>query len=453
MEKKDYKDSVERFQKAIRIDTISYSEKDKIDYEKFKKYIELIKFSYKLVHQHLDLTMINEYNFLYEWKGKNEKLKPILLMAHYDVVPVEDESKWVHPPFSGDFDGKFIWGRGSQDDKLSMIGILESVEALLKEEFVPERTVYLAFGHDEEIGGYSGAKLIKQYFVKKKIIFEYVIDEGSIIAKGMFPGIEKPIALIGVAEKGHVNIEISVKGTGGHASMPPKHTAAGKIAKIVTLIEDNPMSARITNTLKNMLYVLGDYSSFAKKVIFKNSDLFKNLILKFFSNSPTTNALVRTTTAVTMLKGSSKENILPQSSYARVNIRLLYPDTVKSVIERLRKITKKVVKNEDEFDIRIVDEEDISEASKEADLNSIGYKAIKEIVEKMVKDVIVSPFIVVGATDSRYYDDIADNVFKFMPVVMEKDDFKMIHGNNEKVKIEDFINVIRFYKELIKMTC
>lgn len=444
---------IKRFQKAIKIPTISYSDREKIDYNIFKQYISFIKSEYKDIIEKIELKMINDYNFLFKWEGSNSELKPVLFMAHYDVVPIEDETKWEKPPFSGEFDGKYIWGRGTLDDKFSMIAALESVKLLLEKGFKPARTIYLAFGHDEEIGGYLGAKLIKEHFEKENIRFEYVVDEGSVITKGMFPGIDKPIALIGITEKGHVNIEIKVKDKGGHASMPPSLTAAGKIAKIVTLIQESPFKPRVTNTLKQMLKVLAEHVDFSKKLIFKNLSLFKPLILSAFSKSPTTNALIRTTVAPTMLKGSNKENILPQVAYARFNVRTLYPDSYKDVLKRFDSIVEKVIKNKDEYEIKVVDEDDISDPSKEADLDSKSYKTISEILNEMFNDIIVSPFIVVGATDSRYYDDIADNVFKFLPVVMQGDDFEMVHGNNEKISVDNFFNVVNFYKKLIEKTC
>ena len=440
--------SIERFRQSIQIDTISYTEREKIDYSKFDNYIKFIKSAYSLVFNRLENMMIDKYNFFLKWEGEDKNLKPILLMAHYDVVPVEAED-WEIPPFSAEIKDGYIWGRGTLDDKLSMIGILEAVEALLKEGFKPKRTVYLAFGHDEEIGGEKGAKLIRDYCKDNGICFEYVIDEGSIIADGVFPGIDKPIALIGVTEKGHVDFKIEVKGKGGHASMPPPSTAAGRLCKIVSQIEKNRSKPHLTNALKVFLKELGENTKGLNRFIFKNLWLTKGLIFNFFAKNPVTDALIRTTRAVTMLEGSNKENVLPKSAKAVINVRILYPETIKSVMKELQSLINSFKNPEEEINLTIVDEKSAADPVSESDIYSKGYILIKNIVKELYDDVITVPFIVVGATDSRYFSEIAENIYRFLPIVLKKEDIDSIHNKNEKISIKNFLNLIEFYKRII----
>ncbi len=444
--------AVERFVGALKIATVSYSDRSRMDYSKFKDYIRYIKKSYPTLRKKLELEFIGEYNFLYHWKGSNENLKPIVLMAHYDVVPVESEEAWEQPPFGGIVKDGVIWGRGSLDDKLSMIGILEAVESLCEEDYTPERDIYLAFGHDEEIGGEKGAQLIVEEFKKRGINFGLVLDEGAIVTLDMIAGVNKPIALIGVTEKGMMNVMVSVRGAGGHASMPPEHTAAGLLAKVLVAIEKNKAKPRVTKTLRAFMSALSDHLPSAQKFVFKHHGLFKGLILSGFAKKPSTDAMIRTTRAITMLSGSSKENILPQKASALINVRLLHPDTVESAYEDIKQIAKNVRGvNPDNVEVEVLYDRGVSNPSIEADVNSEGFKRLEQVIRSIFGDVGIVPFIMVGGTDSRHYAGIADSILKFLPVQLRKSDMETIHANNERVSVENFIRAIEFYRKVITL--
>ncbi len=445
-----FEKSVERFCGALRIATVSYSDRSRIDYSKYRDYIKFIEKSYPKVHKTLKRERIGEYNLLYYWKGKDSSLKPIVLMAHYDVVPVENEGAWEKPPFGGIVEDGIVWGRGSLDDKLSMIGIMEAVESLCNDGFVPEGDVYLAFGHDEEVGGTKGAVLIVEELKKRGLSFSLVLDEGSVVTEDMISGVNRPVAFVGVTEKGMMNVKITAKGVGGHASMPPKVSAAGVLARVLVAIEENMARPRITKTLSAFMYELSNYMSPVRRFVFRHQKIFKSVLLKGFSKSPSTDAMIRTTRAITMLNGSTKENILPQKASAVVNVRLLHPDTVESAYEEIKEIVKKTRGiNPGDVEVEVLYDRGASNPGIESDINSDSYARVKNAIRDVFGDVAVVPFIMVGGTDSRHYAGIAEGIFKFLPLLLSKKDIETIHANNERVSVENFKRAIEFYKRII----
>ncbi len=450
MKEESFERSVERFCEALRIATVSYSDRSRIDYSKYREYIKFIEKSYPRVHKILKQERIGDYNLLYYWRGRNSSLKPMVLMAHYDVVPVENEAAWEKPPFGGVVEEGTIWGRGSLDDKLSMIGILEAVEALCEEGFVPERDIYLAFGHDEELGGAKGAVLIVEELKKRGLHFSLVLDEGSVVTRDMISGVDKPVALVGVTEKGMMNVKVTARGAGGHASMPPRNSAAGILARVLVAIEENKAKPRITKTLSSFMNELSNYMSPMRKFVFRHQKLFRGIILKGFSKTPSTDAMIRTTRAITMLSGSTKENILPQRASAVVNVRLLHPDTVESAYEEIKAIVRKTKGiNPGDVEVEVLYDRGTNNPSVESSINSDSYSRVKQAITDVFGDVAVVPFIMVGGTDSRHYAGIADGIFKFLPLLLSKRDIETIHANNERVSVENFRRAIDFYRKII----
>ena len=311
----------ERLSQAIQFETISYMNPAERNPEVFKGFHKFLATSYPQLHANLELEMVNELSLLYRWKGSDASLKPILFMAHQDVVPVDVETidRWAYEPFSGAINEGIIWGRGAIDIKSGIMGVLEAVEYLLTKGFAPKRDIYLAFGHDEEIGGNQGAAKISKLLKDRNLDFKFILDEGgSIVGGGVIPGVDSPVALIGIAEKGYVSLELVATAVGGHSSMPPKNSALGVIAKALVALEENPFPSNMTYSSK-LFESIGPIMGGSQKLVFANMWLTEPLVEKILSRSKTTNATIRTTTAVTMAKGSSKDNILPSEASAIVN--------------------------------------------------------------------------------------------------------------------------------------
>ncbi|MFT6930834.1 MAG: carboxypeptidase PM20D1, partial [Sediminicola sp.] len=317
--------SVENFSKAIKIKTISPENTIDFDSIQFQLFSDFLKNTYPLADSLLEKKTFNSYSFLYKWRGSDLTLKPIVLMAHLDVVPVieENRAKWKHDSFGGEIINDTIWGRGSIDDKVGVVGIMESLELLLKDGFLPKRSIYIALGHDEEIGGVNGAKTIAQYLEEKKIKAEFVLDEGGSIIQKLIPDIEKEVALIGIAEKGFVSLELSVSLEGGHSSMPERETAIDVLSNAIVKLKENPFPAVISPTIEEFIENLGPEMPFANKLVFANKSIFKSLITGIYEESASGNALVRTTTSPTIFNSGVKDNIIPLSASAVINFRII----------------------------------------------------------------------------------------------------------------------------------
>lgn len=437
--------AVENFRNALRIKTISPENIADFDSTQFQFFASFLKETYPLVDSLLDKKVFNEFSFLYKLEGSEPKLKPIILMAHLDVVPVIEKNlaDWKQPPFEAKIVDGVIWGRGAIDDKVSVVGIMEALEMLLKQGFKPKRTIYLSFGHDEEIGGQNGAKVIAAYLKSQNVEAEFVLDEGMPITQGLIPGIEKEVALIGVAEKGFLSLKLSIKLSGGHSSTPDKETAIDVLSNAIVKLKKNPFPAKLSPPVKEFINYIGAEMPFVNKVVFANAGLLEPLILKIYEQSPSGNALVRTTTAPTIFTSGAKENVIPQFASATVNFRILPGESIESVIKHVKNTIN-------DNRIKIKEGAFSTEASKVASTNSLGYQAIHKTISQIYPDVLVTPNLVIGATDSRHFEGISDNVYKFLPIHINKENLKSYHGINERISIKDFENTLRFYVQLLK---
>ena len=436
---------VERFSEAIQIETVSHSDSFLIAYDNYTRFLHFLKRSYPLTHEHLQPKAINKYSLLFSWQGSNKSQLPILYMAHYDVVPVDSSTidNWKEQPFSGIISDGFIWGRGTVDDKIGIIGLMEACERLLQENHQPQRSVYIAFGHDEEIGGRKGALAISNYLKEQNIFLEAVIDEGGAIAKDIFPGLDKPVALIGTAEKGDMNVLLLVEDGGGHSSAPHENTAIYILSEALTRLKNNPMPLRLTDPTRQMLKFVTPHLDGKTRFAVKNMWLFKKKILKKMSGNNVTNALVRTVITPTIIRGGVKENALPNNAMASVNIRTLPGDSLGNVLEHIRK----TINNSN---IRIIVTGSRTEASPVSSSESQPYHAMKKIIQEHFPEAIVSPVLSIGASDSRHFSRLSNNVLRFIPVVIEDEEKQMIHGYNERISIAGFEKAMQFYYELIK---
>ena len=393
----------------------------------------------------MDKKIFNSYSFLYHLKGSEPALKPIILMGHLDVVPVIEENiaDWKVAPFSGEIKNDTIWGRGTIDDKVGVIGLMEAVENLLTLNFKPKRSVYIALGHDEELGGRNGALAIANYLKENNIEAEFIVDEGGSITQGLIPDIEKDVALIGIAEKGFISLELSVKLEGGHSSMPEKETSIDVMASAVTKLKANPFPAKISAPLKGFISFLGPEMPLLNKVIFANQSMFKSIITNVYEKSSTGNALVRTTTSPTIFNSGVKDNIIPQIAKATINFRIDPENTTESVISRVKEIIN------DER-ISITEGKFYSNPSKISSTEGLGFKTLSKTIKQIFPEVLIAPYLVVGATDSRHFNEVSDNIFRFSPVFMNSTNIKSFHGLNERMSTRDFKNSIRFYIQLLK---
>jgi carboxypeptidase PM20D1 len=384
---------------------------------------------------------------LYKWKGTDDHLKPVLFNAHLDVVPVAEDTRsdWSVDPFKGEIKGGFIWGRGTLDMKNQLIAILDSVEDLLKEGYSPKRTIYLAFGHDEEISGLEGSKLIVEDLKNRGVQFAAVLDEGGLLTKGIIGGINEPVGALGMTEKGYVTFVLTAQGEPGHSSIPPRQTAIGIISRAVALMDDNPMPPRLDFVIP-MLGSLGHLLPFGQQLVIANAWFFKPLLIKRFASTPQMNAMIRTTHAATIIEGGIKDNILPASASAKVNCRILPGDTVQDVIDHFTKVI-----GDPRIKITIDEHSGGWEPSGISSITDPAYLTLELVIRQIFENVDVAPFPVLAATDSRYYQPICRNIYKFSPILIGPDDRSGIHGINEKISVAGMGKMVVFFKRLMRV--
>lgn len=440
-------DIVGHLSEAIKIPTISTVGMEDSDRKPFLVMHEWIKKTYPLVNKNLVRRIINQYSLLYIWKGSDDTLKPVLFNAHLDVVPVVKDNlkEWNTDPFAGDIKDGYVWGRGTLDMKNQLVAILDSVERLIKDGYSPRRTIYLAFGHDEEISGYLGSKLIVEDLKMKGIQFAAVLDEGGLLTERILDGIDEQVGLIGMTEKGYVTLVLSAQSKPGHSSVPPRQTAIGIIARAIALLDDNPMPARLDYLLP-MLENLGHLFPFGKQFVIANAWLFKTILLKRFLKSPQMNAMIRTTHAATMIEGGIKDNILPSSASAKVNCRILPGDKVEDVIDHFKNTI-----NDPRVSVTLDEHSGGWEASDISSITDPAYLSLELVIKQIFKNVTVAPFTVLAATDSRYYKPICKNIYRFSPTLITPENRSSVHGINERIQIDDLGNMVVFFMRLMKV--
>ncbi|WP_372371190.1 M20 family peptidase [Candidatus Uabimicrobium sp. HlEnr_7] len=436
--------AINKLSQAVRFQTISYEDREKINTNEFKKFHTFLETSFPKVHQNLQREKINN-SLLYTWKGNNPKLEPYLLMAHMDVVPIEKgtEKNWQHPPFSGQVTDTHIWGRGTMDDKGMIISILEATEMLLEQNITPQRTVYFCFGHDEEIDGLQGARKVAELLKSRNVRLSFVLDEGLIVTQGIVPGIKRPVAVIGVAEKGLVNLELTVKTAGGHSSMPSYPSTIGILSTAIHKLENNLLPAKISGPARQMFDYLGPEMSFGEKMAMANMWFLKPIIISSLQKKATSNTLLRTTTAVTVIQAGQKNNVLPSHARAVVNFRIIPGDTVESVKEYVENTI-----NDQRIQIKIASK-GAGDPSPVSKTNTFGFHTLQRSISQVFPEVIVAPGLMVARTDSRHFAIVCDNVYRFAPMLMYSDDLERIHGSNERLTIKNYKQCIQFFYHLI----
>ncbi|HOX33287.1 MAG TPA: M20/M25/M40 family metallo-hydrolase [Spirochaetales bacterium] len=397
------------------------------------------------VHAAIGLERVGDRALLYTWKGEEAALKPVLLNAHFDVVPAEDAAEWRHQPFSGDLAEGCVWGRGTQDIKLTMASILHAAERLLAAGFKPRRTLYFAFGGDEEVGGLRGAAAIGELLARRGVRASFVLDEGGPVADGLFAFADRPVALVGVAEKGYVDVALEAAGSGGHASMPPRRTAAGSLARAVAAVEARRGPARICRSVRALLQGVSRYSGFAYRLLFRNLWLTAPLVKAAFSASGSTNSLIRTTAAPTMLQGSPKENVLADKARAILNVRILPGDSSAAVLGRLSRAAARFGAT-----ALAAHPAAVVEPSPESPAEHEGYRAIRSALGASFPEAGCAPFLLSGGTDTKHYLKVAEAVYRFTPLRQTSADLAGIHGRDERVEVGNLRRCALFYAALMR---
>lgn len=433
---------------AIKIKTISNVDVDKVDWNEFKRLHALFEERFPLVYKNLKCEEISLASLLFTWEGKNPDLEPIALLGHQDVVPVAagTEGDWTHPAFDGVDDGEFVWGRGALDMKNHLIAVLESVESLLAEGFAPERTVYLCFGHDEEIvaAPTSGAGSIAAVLKERGVHLDSVIDEGgAILNLNVGKILNKKLAGVGIAEKGYVDYRVSVSAKGGHSSQPPEHTALGALADVIKDIEGHQFKAKMPAFVYELFTKIGKNVSYPARIVTCNLWLLKPLITAVMKKIPPAASLIHTTTAVTMAEGSPAANVLPQKASVTVNFRMMPGVTIKNVEEHIRSC----VRNKN-IEIEYLKGK---EASKVSPTDSRSFKILEEICTRTDSDLLVAPYLVMGGTDAYHYEEVCDNIYRFAPFVMDTKLLLTTHGTDERIPISCMADGLKFFKRYIRM--
>jgi carboxypeptidase PM20D1 len=437
--------ATQHFSQALMFPTISYDDRSNFDAAAFRDFRDFLQSTYPLVHANATQTIVNDYSLVYQLPGSDPALEPVLFMGHMDVVPIEEitRDQWTYPPFSGTVTDGVIWGRGSVDDKFTVIALMEAMELLLSEGVRPQRSIYLSFGHDEEVGGKDGAAKVAEYFQNEGITFDYVMDEGGVVIEGMMEGLDRPLAVIGVSEKGYVNLVLTVNAPGGHSSQPPEQTAVGIMSRAIVRVEDNPFPASL-DYIKQTFAAIGAWMPFGKRLAMGNLWLFSPVVESVMLNNQGDAAGIRTTTAATMVTGSPKSNILPTRATAIINFRILPGETVETVKQRVIGLI--------DDDRVVVTDEFGGNPSPVSPTDSRGFKLISKTIRGMDENILVAPYMVRGGTDSKYFYSVSPNVYRFMMIRVDPETIKYVHGIDEHVAVEDYLEAIRFYYHLVRQS-
>ena len=435
----------ERLGEAVRIQTVSYQDKSQINYAEFERFHEFLRATYPRVFGELDVEVVNDYSLLIRWPGSDSASQPILFTAHMDVVPIEPgtEQDWRHPAFDGVVADERIYGRGTLDDKEGLLSILVAAEALLAEGFAPRRTIVFAFGHDEEIGGKQGARVIAERMRELGLHFEWMVDEGGMLLSDnpMLPG--KAMAMINIAEKGYLTLTLVAIGDGGHSSNPPKISTIGRLSGALARIEDNPFPPRLVAPVEAMLETIAPHVGQPERFLFDNLWLTGGIVAGRMADERLTIPFVRTTTALTMFNAGVKENVVPQRAEAKVNFRLLPGDTPEMVVAHVEEIV-----NDPLIEITYDRWDNVPEI---ADYEGSGFTVIAQAVAAVYPGAIVTPSLLTATTDTRHYIDLVDNQYRFHGIMIASSQAKSIHGTDEYIGVDSYEKSIAVARQMMEL--
>lgn len=430
---------LERFSRLLQLETVSRQPGSGFDPGPFLRMGELLEGFFPGVHSACMRETVAEASLLFRLEGSSPSLEPVMLTAHLDVVPADDDQGWPQPPFSGEISGGRIWGRGAIDYKSGVSAMLEALESLLSQGFSPARTLYLAFGHDEEVGGDLGAAGITNLLESRGVHLRSVLDEGGYIYS--YPWLDGEVAVVGLAEKGYLTLRLTADGQQGHASVPGTVTAAGRLCRALARLEEHQMPPRLCPPVRMLLEGTARMNS--DRLSGSPEDVIDSL-----AGFPAGNALVRTTTAITMMEGSGKENILPASPRALVNFRAVPGDSSGSIVDHVRKVVAGLG-----VEVDYEDTNHIHEPSSISSTETPEYRAVEDALRSLWPSLPVLPGIFPAATDSRHYYRLADNVYRFQPVRLGSRGILALHSRGESLSVEDYMASIRFYSGYISRVC
>ncbi|NBB86318.1 MAG: M20 family peptidase [Bacteroidetes bacterium] len=436
--------AVDRLATALTYPTISHQAPGDFDAEAFEGFLAFLEEAYPRIYAELSVERVGEYTTLYRWEGSDPELQPGMLIGHYDVVPVEPgtEDEWTHPPFAGAVADGFVWGRGTLDDKAGVLSALEAVAYLLETGFAPARTLYIAAHHDEEVGGLDGAAQVAALLQARGVELAFLVDEGLPVAEQVIDGIDTPLALVGVAEKGFLNLELSVARPGGHSSMPSQQTSIGDLATALHRLKDHPMPGRFGDLVQQTFAPLASELPFLYRMGLTNLWLFRPLVKRQLATIPHANAALRTTAAPTIFRAGVKENVLPARASAIVNFRIHPHDSIAAVEAHV----KRVVANDDILIRRMPRAREPSEVS---DTEAPAYYHLRQSIQEVFSDTPVAPSIFIATSDARHFRELTQNIYRFRPIRARPEDQRRIHGTNERIGVDNYAEMVQFQIRLI----
>ena len=424
----------------IKCKTISHDDASLDDEVEFEKFESILPDIFPEIYKKCSFEKIGNRALLFKWEGKSHDA-PTVLMAHYDVVSVV-EDKWEKPAFDGIIENGVLWGRGTLDTKGTLNGIMQAAETLIAEKFTPSRDIYFAFAGDEEVSGH-GASDIVNLFRERGITPGVVLDEGGAVVTGAFPGVTRPCAMIGIAEKGMANIEYSITGGGGHASSPAPVTPIGRLSSACLDVERSSFKYRVTKPTAELFNIAGRHSTFLYRLIFANLWCFSpvlSLVSKLSGGE--LNAVVRTTTAFTQMEGSKGANVIPPYAKMISNHRILPGETVESTLDHIRRSVK-----DKKVEARAIEGNAPSVIS---DTECGAWERVRTTVADTWQEAIVSPYLMVACSDSRHWGVISDKVYRFSAMSLSKEERASIHGNNERIPLATISKTVEFFIRFIK---
>ena len=436
-------DASQHLAEALQVRTLTSHDPAQFDSSAFRELYAYFRGAFPRLHATLDTTHVNGLSRLYTWPGRDTSLAPIVLMAHVDVVPIEDSTQWTHRPFSGRIADGHIWGRGALDDKASAVGILQAIETLLERGVQPRRTVYVALGHDEEVGGRRGGRAMAEQITANGVSPALVVDEGGAITRGALPGLDDPLAVVGVAGKGYLSLELIAQQPGGHSSVPPNQTSIDVLNKALTRLRTNPLSSQLSGVSGTMFDYLAPEMEPSMRAVLANRWILAPALRWVLNQRPPTRAAIRTTTVATQLNAGVKDNVIPTTARAVVNFRILPSQSVRDVVDHVRR-TLEGIPIEQEV-LRSTEPPSVS------DVQIPAFRMLQRTIGQVTADsVVVAPYLVPGRTDSGYYAEDSDAVYRFVPYELTAADRSRIHGPNERIAVDDYRTVVRYYMQLIR---
>jgi carboxypeptidase PM20D1 len=447
--------AVSRFRDAIRIKTDwprNAREGDREAEAPLRRFQDFLVKSYPCFHRATERWVLSPYSVLYRWPGlgaggdlaAGEREEPVLILAHYDVVPVEKE-KWTSDPFGAELKDGFVYGRGAQDMKGVLVALLEGAEELIRQGFRPRRDLWFAFGGDEERTGLTGAMRAAGWFKERGLRFSWILDEGSSVVLNQIPGVEKPLALFSIEEKGFLSLELSVAQKPGHASKPPRVQAAAVLARALLRLSRRPFPYRLVSTVESFYSRLSSLASGTAALIMGRPRLLGSLFFSLFATGPQMDAMFRTTLAMTQLEGSAADNVMPSEVRAIINLRLLRPWTVEGAIGFVKGVI-----GDERVSVKVygMGNDPVPPNPEHTRLSGPGWKEMESAVNRVFPDAVILPFIMTATTDSRHYRDLAGGIFRFSPFRLSPTDSGGVHGHDERLSLENLFRAVSFYTAL-----